>query len=134
MPIRRNKNLVFDLPEEIKQKIIYYNPIDLPLDVINKIMLYTSHPLSDLFKYEMKQRINELNKVQAGDYEYGGEDFTIGDETSFANYFFHWEEEGQLDIEPNDIYFIGRMNKTYITTLNEYNRNTDYSEYQTSVF
>ena len=63
--------------------------MNLPEHIINKIMLYVSHPVADLFKKEMKTTLEELTEVLPGDYKYGGEDFRRGDYTSFACHFFN---------------------------------------------
>ena len=33
---------------------------NLPEEVFNKIMLYNTHPVSDLFKKELKEELSEL--------------------------------------------------------------------------
>ena len=86
-------------------------------DLYHKIMLYVSHPVADLFKQAVKPKIDELNEIQKGDYEFGGEDYTRGDDTSFAFYHFH-NPESESKIS-NEIYYDACMGEMYATTLCE---------------
>jgi hypothetical protein len=80
-------------------------------------MLYVSHPVADLFKEAVKPKIDELNEIQRGGYEFGGKDYTRGDDTSFAFYYFH-NPEGELNIT-KEIYYYACMGEMYATTLCE---------------
>ena len=85
-------NLFYSLPLELQFRISEMNPLTIPEELFHKVMLYNSHPVADLFKEAVKNKIEELNETQLGDYEYGGEDYTRGDDTSFATYYFHDSE------------------------------------------
>ena len=58
----------------------------LPIEVINQIMLLSSHPVADLFTLAVKTVNEELYEIIPGDYEYGGEDFCRADEMAFADH------------------------------------------------
>ena len=64
----------------------------LPKEVINKIMMFSSHPVADRFKIAVKAVNEELYEIIPGDSEYGGKDFCKADDMSFANYFFNGSE------------------------------------------
>ena len=110
-------NLFYSLPLELQFRISEMNPLTFPEDIFHKVMLYNRHPVADLFTEAVKNKTEELNETQLGDYEYGGEDYTRGDDTSFANYHFH-DSESELD--PNyKIYNYAYMGAMYVNTLND---------------
>ena len=59
----------------------------LPNEIINKIMLYNSHPVADLFKEIAIPIFDDLNRKIYGDYT-SDDYFCYADEMSFAEYFF----------------------------------------------
>ena len=67
--------------------------MELPNDLYHKIMLYVSHPMADLFKEAIKDKVDELNEIIPGDYEYGGVDYKRGDDISFAHHYFHRDND-----------------------------------------
>ena len=85
----------------------------LPIEVINTIMLYISHPIADILKFAVKTVNEELYEIITGVYEYGGHDFRRADEMSFAEYFFN-------DPEVSNYAFV---DVTDLQTLSEYFRN-----------
>ena len=113
-------NLFYSLPLELQFRISEMNPLTIPEDIFNKVMLYNSHPVADLFKQAVKSTVDELNEIIPGDYEYDGEDSRRGDNTSFANHFFH--EDGS---QSRHVYDYGYMNEAYVDSLNEWNRNNN---------
>ena len=92
----------------------------LPNEIINKIMLFNSHPVADLFKEAVKTVNEELYENIEGDYEYGGEDYCRADEMSFADHFFNGYEGN--NILTRHIYKYTWMDATYFETLIEYMR------------
>ena len=105
-------NLFFNLPDELQIKITRMNP----------------HPVADLFKQEMKTKLDEFTEMLPGDYEYGEEDFRLCDDHSFADYFFHECEHirpTEIECFPHihcDVYYFWAMDYEYVSTLNEWNR------------
>ena len=94
--------------------------MEIPNEIMKKIMMYrvvSPHPVAVLFKEAVKPIIDELNETLKGDYEFGGEDFTRGDDTSFAFYYFH-NPESELKIT-KEIYYYACMGEMYATTLCE---------------
>ena len=59
----------------------------LPNESINKIMLFNSHPVADLFKEVAIPITEDLNRKIYGDYT-SDDYFCYADEMSFAEYFF----------------------------------------------
>ena len=57
-------------------------------EIINKIMLYTSHPVTDLFKEAVKTVNEELYEIKHGEYTNESADFCYVDDMSVAEYFF----------------------------------------------
>ena len=117
-----------NIPENIIDLIMSYafsSSAKVPEHIVDKIMLYNSHPVADLFKREMKSKIEELTEIIPGDSEYGGEDFRRGDDTSFSSHFH--DDEG-IKQESRSIYHYQSMDYDYVCTLNEWNR-----EYQSTI-
>ena len=59
---------------------------NLPIEIFNKIMLYNSHPLADLFKKELKEELTEHYRIleEGPGYEpnwSADDDFLFGYET-----------------------------------------------------
>ena len=102
-------NLFYSLPLELQFRISEMNPLTIPEDIFSKVMLYNSHPVADLFT------VDELNEIIPGDYEYDGEESRRGDNTSFANHFFH--EDGS---QSRHVYDYGYMNEAYVDSLNDW--------------
>jgi hypothetical protein len=98
--------------------------MEIPNEIMKKILLYrvfSPHPVSILFKEAFNDKIDELDEIIPGDYEYGMEDSRCGDDVSFAHYHFHQEDEISNDGKP--IYHYAHMGSDYVSTLNEYLRN-----------
>ena len=94
--------------------------MNIPECIFHKIMLYNSPPVADLFKTEMRVKFEEFTQKRPGDYEYGEEEFSVCDDHSFADYFFH-DDEG-IKQESKHIYRFAYMDNDYVSTLNEWNR------------
>ena len=113
-----------NIPENIIDLIMTFAfsaSTKVPEHIVDKIMLYNSHPVADLFKTEMKTKLEELTEIIPGDYEFGVGNFCRGDETSFSNHFFHDEERIKQESKP--MYVYAYMDYDYVSTLNEWNRN-----------
>ena len=106
----------YRLPFKLQFRISEMNPVTIPEDIFHKVMLYNSHPVADLFKEAVKNKIEELNETQLGDYEFGGEDYTRGDYQSFAFYYFY-NPESELEIK-TQIYYYAHMGEMWVNTLN----------------
>jgi hypothetical protein len=113
--------LIKFLPEEVIERISMMLPVQIPDELFNKIMLYNSHPVADLFKESFKSTVIDMNEIIPGDYEHGGEDFCHADTMSFAHYLFHNEDE--VSQESRRIYYYAHMDRDYVSTLNEFLRN-----------
>ena len=59
------------------------------MKIILSYRVFNPHPISILFKEAFKDKIDELDEIIPGDYEYGMEDSRRGDDMSFAHYHFH---------------------------------------------
>ncbi len=96
--------------------------MSIPECLFHKIMLYTSHPVADMFKHAVSAKVHELTEVLPGDHQYGMDDFSIGDEKSFADHYFHpeGEFEGNRPTLRKSMYKYGWMKKEYVKTLNEH--------------
>jgi hypothetical protein len=110
-------NLFYSLPLELQFRISEMNPLTIPEDIFNKVMLYNSHPVADMFKEAIRTKLDELNEPD--EYEH---------EESFADHFFHEE-----DNQSKHIYHYAYMDEAYVNTLNEWNRN-NYQNMIISVF
>ena len=97
---------------------------NLPIELINIIMSYSSSPTSEIIKNAFQEINDEMNEIFIGDYEYGGSDYTIADDTSFARYYFIKKYESKNMCEY--IYNYAYMAEEYVHTLNEYNRHNIY--------
>ena len=68
----------------------------LPNEIINKIMLFNSHPVADLFKEVAIPLSENLNRQIYPSYNSDDDDyFCYADEMSFAEYFFFDRREEQ---------------------------------------
>ena len=105
-------NSLFNLPVELQDLIFHYNyKASTPEHLMHKIMLYSSHPVADLFKLAVKSKVDDLTEIIPG------EDFHRGDDTSFAHHFFH--DETIISEESYHIYYYAGMDYRYVNTLNE---------------
>ena len=68
--------------------------MELPNEIMNKIMLFNSHPLADLFKESVKCHLEAHKNIPPESY--------MSDMT-FANYFFHNKEI--ITVESFRIYY-----------------------------
>ena len=96
----------------------------IPKGVMKIILSYrvvNPHPVSLLFKEAFKDKLDELDEIIPGDYEYGMEDFRRGDDMSFAHFHFH--DENTTSDNSRSIYYYAYMGFDYVSTLNEYLRN-----------
>ena len=112
-----------NIPENIIDLVLSYafsSSAKIPEHIVDKIMLYNSHPVADLFQKEMSDKLEEFSKIRPGDYAHGEEDFSVCDDHSFADYFFH-DDEG-IKQESKPIYRFAYMDNDYVSTLNEWNR------------
>jgi len=98
-----------------------FNQQNLPMELINSIMMYMSSPTAQIIKNIFQEINEEMNEIFIGDYEYGGSDYKISDNTSFAEYYFIKQYENKNVCE--HIYRYSYMNEEYVNTLNEYNYN-----------
>ena len=66
----------------------------LPNEIINQILLFNSHPVTDLFKEVAIPITEDLNRKIYGDYT-SDDYFCYADKMSFAEYFFfdRWRED-----------------------------------------
>ena len=96
--------------------------MSIPECIFHKIMLYTSHPVADMFKKAVSAKVHELTEVRPGDHEYGVPDYRLGDDTSFADHYFHPdnEYEGNRPTLRKSMYQYAWMKKEYVETMNEF--------------
>jgi hypothetical protein len=97
----------------------------LPLELINLIMSYMSSPTSKIIKNAFQEINDEMNEIFPGDYEYGGSDYTIADDTSFARYYFikQYEKKNMCEV----IYSCYYATEEDLLTSHIYNRHNIYS-------
>ena len=62
-------------------------------------MSYMSSPTSKIIKNAFQEINDEMNEIFPGDYEYGGSDYTIADNTSFARYYFIKQYEKKICVK-----------------------------------
>ena len=92
--------------------------MEIPNEIMKKIFMFrvfSPHPVAVLFKEAVKDLVEELNETLKGDYEFGGEDYTRGDDTSFAYYYFH-NPESELK-RTYEVYHYAHMGEMYCNTL-----------------
>ena len=95
---------------------------NLPIEIINQILLFNSHPVADLFKEAVKTVNEELYENQEGDYEYGGKDYCHADDMSFADFYFSFETDRYYSEISAHVYNYWCMNPIYYNTYVEYMR------------
>ena len=93
----------------------------LPNEVINKIMLFNSHPVADLIKEVVEGLRDELDYYNLDVHGYVNFNKWGLIELSFADLFFN-VSDGLTNSD--HIYFYESMDDIYVETLNEYLRNS----------
>ena len=100
--------------------------MSIPECLFHKIMLFNPHPVADMFKKAVSAKVHELTEVLPGDHEYGMDDYSLGDDKSFAGHYFHPEGdfEGNRPTLRKSMYKYGWMKKEYVETLNQFGSNS----------
>ena len=94
--------------------------MEIPNEIMKKILKYQAfspHPVAVIFKEAVKDKLDELYEFSDSENEY-----CLGDEVSFANYYFHDNETWGLTANAWRIYTYTGMDFNYQSTLFDYNR------------